>query len=118
MSAKNKITKDGNIVTIRSGSKKHRIPMLEIFYIESDDRRIVVNTISSSVMCYQKISEIETILGASFYRCHRSYIVNLEHVREYSNSFIRLKNRIKVPLSRRKCKEFKEKLSSYNDITE
>ena len=45
-------------------------------------------------------------LPGTFFRCHRSYIVNLRHVRYYDKNEIRLENEERIPLSKRRYKTF------------
>lgn len=114
MSISNK-PKGDNIIEMNCGGQHHRIPTHKITYIESDDRRIAVHTTDNKIVCYHRIRDIELLLGASFYRCHRSYVVNLKYIMEYSNCIICLENGAKIPLSRRKYTEFKKVLSLYNE---
>lgn len=114
MSVSNK-PRDDNIIEIRSRGQHYRIPVHKILFVESDDRKIVIRTIDNEVTCYHRISDFELMLDASFYRCHRSYIVNLRHIMGYSNYVICLVNGTKVPVSRRKYTELKKVLSLYNN---
>ncbi|MDA3953738.1 MAG: LytTR family DNA-binding domain-containing protein [Bacteroidales bacterium] len=53
---------------------------------------------------------------AAFFRCHRSYIVNLYHVSEINKTFIDclvLNNGTCIKLSRRKEKEFIDQFNSF-----
>ncbi len=47
------------------------------------------------------IFELETLLGASFVRCHRSYLVGLRHIRQITRTDIILDDGNILPLSRR-----------------
>ncbi|MGL4980779.1 MAG: LytTR family DNA-binding domain-containing protein, partial [Fusobacteriaceae bacterium] len=65
-----------------------------------------------------KISHLEEILSDEmFFRSHRSYIVNINHIREiepwFNGSFIIKveKKEISIPVSRSKAKELKEILN-------
>ncbi|MFF5995816.1 LytTR family transcriptional regulator DNA-binding domain-containing protein [Lysinibacillus sp. KU-BSD001] len=88
----------------------------EIDYIESVDGEILVNVAGTSYSCSLTLQELEKRLKAyGFYRCHRSYIVNLQKVREIitwtKNSYslkLHVGEGIVVPLSRSKLSELKE----------
>ncbi|TSB47454.1 LytTR family transcriptional regulator DNA-binding domain-containing protein [Alkalicoccobacillus porphyridii] len=92
---------------------------LEIDYIESQDGKgkIVIN--EESYLMDSTLAEIEQKLNAyGFYRCHRSYIVNLQKVREIitwsKNAYsLRINNSVQstIPLSRTKIQEIQEKFS-------
>lgn len=48
----------------------------------------------------------------NFYQCHKSYIVNLDHiVRYYKNGEIEMTEDIKIPVARRRKEEFLENLA-------
>lgn len=49
----------------------------------------------------------------NFYQCHKSYVVNLDHiVRYYKNGEIEMTEGIKIPVARRRKEEFLENLTS------
>jgi DNA-binding LytR/AlgR family response regulator len=52
---------------------------------------------------------LEENLGSAFYRIHKSFLVNVSHIKEYSKeggSFILLKNDMKVTVSQRRKDKF------------
>lgn len=60
--------------------------------------------------------------GVSFYRCHRSYIVNINHVKEvnYKDSYIVMSNDDKCYMSRQQKTDIREILDRMvrgNDIS-
>ena len=65
-----------------------------------------------TVPFYGKLEDLEPALTRpelvpdSFFRCHRSYIVNLRHVQLYDKNEIRLDNEDCIPLSKRRYKSF------------
>ncbi|MEZ0481657.1 LytTR family transcriptional regulator DNA-binding domain-containing protein [Planococcus sp. SSTMD024] len=91
----------------------------EIDYIESINSSAVVHVAGETYACALTLAELEERLQHyGFFRCHRSYIVNLQKVRELitwtKNSYsLRLttgKDSV-VPLSRTKLAELKELLN-------
>jgi ABC-2 type transport system ATP-binding protein len=91
----------------------------EIDYIESLDGSILVHAGGENYDCALTLTELEQkLLSFGFFRCHRSYIVNLQKVREIitwtKNSYsLRLhtgKDDV-VPLSRSKLQELKALLN-------
>ena len=91
----------------------------EIDFIESMDGSIIVHVGGEQYDCAMTLTELEQRLqNFGFYRCHRSYIVNLQKVREIitwtKNSYSLRLNTGKdavVPLSRSKLQELKALLS-------
>ncbi|WP_341962459.1 LytTR family transcriptional regulator DNA-binding domain-containing protein [Planococcus maritimus] len=91
----------------------------EIDYIESMNSTAVVHVAGETYTCALTLAELEErLLHYGFFRCHRSYIVNLQKVRELitwtKNSYsLRLttgKDSV-VPLSRTKLAELKALLN-------
>ncbi len=88
----------------------------EIDYIESVEGTVYVNVAGTSYSCALTLQELEKRLRPyGFYRCHRSYIVNLQKVREIitwtKNSYslkLNVQEGIVIPLSRAKLTELKE----------
>lgn len=87
----------------------------EVDYIESMDGSILVHVGGENYVCALTLTELEQRLSNfGFFRCHRSYIVNLQKVREIitwtKNSYSLRLNTGKdavVPLSRSKLQELK-----------
>ncbi|WP_256992855.1 LytTR family transcriptional regulator DNA-binding domain-containing protein [Paenibacillus sp. SSG-1] len=91
----------------------------EVDYIESMDGMILVHVGGENYVCALTLTELEQrLLNFGFFRCHRSYIVNLQKVREIitwtKNSYSLRLNTGKdavVPLSRSKLHELKSLLN-------
>ncbi|MCZ8022058.1 MAG: LytTR family DNA-binding domain-containing protein [Cyclobacteriaceae bacterium] len=72
----------------------------------------------SSIIASKPLGEFETLLQnhTSFFRAHRSYIINLKYVRKFSNKegdVIILLNELEVPLSRYRKKEFESAIAEF-----
>lgn len=91
----------------------------EVDYIESMNGSILVHVDGENYVCALTLTELEQkLLNFGFFRCHRSYIVNLQKVREIitwtKNSYSLRLNTGKdavVPLSRSKLHELKALLN-------
>ncbi len=89
---------------------------MEIDYIESQDGKAMIVMNHETFTLDSTLSEIEKKLELyGFYRCHRSYIVNLQKVREIitwsKNTYsLRIDNKIQstIPLSRAKIQAIQE----------
>ena len=71
-----------NIKTFNIKGKIFNIEVEKIKYIESNKRVVIIYEEDLKRRIYGKLDEIEEMLSSNFVRCHQSYIVNLEHVRE------------------------------------
>lgn len=80
-----------------------------ILYIEMEKKKLNIHTNSKIYSFYGSINEYEKLLPKSlFYRSHKSYIVNLSHVVEFTQDTICLDNGQSAYLSKRKHSDFKK----------
>ena len=86
----------------------------EIVFCEIIDRKIYLNLVSDEVLdYYERIENLETKLGGHFFRCHRSYLINLKHLKGYKNGTAYMDNGKEVPVSRLRSKEFSSVVLRY-----
>ena len=79
----------------------------EIVFCEIIDRKIYLNLASGDVVdYYERIENLETKLNNRFYRCHRSYLINLKHLKGYKNGTACMDNGKEIPVSRLRSREF------------
>ncbi len=64
--------------------EKKNLPYREILYFESDDRKVNIVTKSAQYSYYGRLSDVLTVIPEFFCQIHRSYIINLNHVTEFS----------------------------------
>ncbi|WBW96444.1 LytTR family transcriptional regulator DNA-binding domain-containing protein [Oceanirhabdus sp. W0125-5] len=87
----------------------------DIIYCESKDRASVLHTVEGEFQCSLTLTQLESKLKAfGFFRCHRSYIVNLQNIKELiawsKNSYSLIlndKNKSEIPLSKGRIEELK-----------
>ena len=92
---------------VQKGYEGRIIREEEIVFCEVIDRKIYLNLASGEVVdYYERIENLETKLGSHFFRCHRSYLINLKHLKGYKNGTACMDNGKEVPVSRLRSKEF------------
>lgn len=85
--------------------RKYRIPLDEILYFESADRKINIITKGNQYIFYGKLQEIADKLShEDFIYVHKSYIVNGKYIQEYSYREITMVNFEKIPISQKNRK--------------
>ena len=89
---------------------------------EAQGRRVVIHTLDGSYKSTQGMRHWESLLDiGSFYRPHRSYIINMKYVRSFSSTLITLEapGGVQYPayLARRRCQEFKNAYMLYVEAT-
>ena len=92
---------------VQKGYEGRIIPKDEIAFCEVIDRKIYLNLVSGEVVdYYERIENLESKLDSHFFRCHRSYLINLKHLKGYKNGTAYLDNGKEVPVSRLRSREF------------
>ena len=82
------------------------MPLENIYYMESQGHKIVLDTKDGKLEYYAKIGELEEELQGRFCRIHKGYLANLSYVEEYSRTEAILTNGDKLPLSKYKYGSF------------
>ena len=100
-----KNTEPGEIL-VRSGSITRNVPVIDIYYIESSNRKIIVSMRDEEIECYGKISEMEEELREGFFRIHKGYLVNMKYVERYSRTEVQMKNGKSLLISKYKYQDF------------
>ncbi len=92
---------------VQKGYERRIISLEDIIYCEIIDRKIYLNLVSSEVVdYYERIEHLETKLAGVFFRCHRSYLINLKHLKSYKNGIAYMEGGKEIPVSRLRSKEF------------
>lgn len=89
------------------------VDLQNIMYLEADASYTKVFMTDGNILISKKIKDFENILTLkeSFYRIHRSFIVNLLFINQYiktSGGFVILKNNVQIPVARERKEEFQE----------
>ena len=84
----------------------------QIWYVEASSHQCMIYTKEQEWILRQSISEVEKYLSScqKFVRCHRSYLVNLQHISAIVKAEVVLDNGKRLPLSRNASKEVNEAL--------
>lgn len=103
-----------NKICVTSNGKLIPLDLEEIIYATVEDKNTVIFSRRGKFEVNYTLSELEENLGPMFFRSHRSYLINLDHIEliePWFNSTFNLILRnidIKVPVSRSQSKEFKK----------
>jgi two-component system, LytTR family, response regulator len=91
------------------------LELRDIICCESDNNYTLVHTADSSKILVSKtLKEYDELLaGCGFYRVHKSYLINLAHIKRFEKQdggYIILTNDLKIPVASRKRDEMLELL--------
>ena len=102
-------------ITVNIDERLYVISLTDVDYIEASEKETLIFANQKKYVSKIKISKWEEMLkGNNFYRCHRSFIVNLDKITEIEQWFnsswiIKIKNyTTAIPVSRNNIKELKE----------
>ncbi|WP_338986036.1 LytTR family DNA-binding domain-containing protein [Fusobacterium animalis] len=111
------LIKNNNLkkITVNIDERLYVISLNDIDYIEASEKETLIFSNQKKYVSRIKISKWEEMLkGNNFYRCHRSFIVNLDKITEIEQWFnsswiLKIKNyTTAIPVSRNNIKELKE----------
>ncbi len=96
-------------ITIKGTNAVHRVQINRIEYIESQNKHILLSlsdgsTIVSGEPLY--IFERQLLLADGFFKCNRSYIVNIHQIDTYTAKEIKMRSGCRIPISRNCQREF------------
>lgn len=84
------------------------IPYRDIIYIQSDKRLSVIHTTAEKFKTYKKLSDMLEELPDTFIRCHQSFIVNRNYVRNVEGNQFLLSSGNVIPISKKYLKNVKD----------
>lgn len=93
-------------IVVKCQGVQRKFFLHDIRYIESSNKKVILNTNEGKFEVYGKLGEFEELLKESFFRCHRCYLVNMENICAYDFEEIQIIGGSKLPLSNRKYRDF------------
>lgn len=100
--------KKDKYLVISNKHDNYKIRIDTILYIEVQNKDITIHTIDNNYEVKMSMNKIEKELKEySFFRCHKSFLININFVENVKQYVAILENGQEVPVSRYKFKEFK-----------
>lgn len=97
-------------IIIKKQGHQIKLDINEITYIEVQKETITIHTLNGVYKINGTMNNIEKEIDCSrFFRCHKSFLVNLEHIKIIKQYIAILENNEEVPVSRYRFKETKDK---------
>ena len=96
-------------ITISNSGVHHRIVLSEVEYFEAQGKHVIISMkngeqLKANEALYTFEQHFEG--DSEFFKCHRSFIINLTQVSSYSAKEIVMRSQSVIPLSRNLIKEF------------
>ena len=105
-------------ITLQSGNHSLRLSLPDILYVETAPKHNVrVATVGKAHLFPASLASIEQALPADhFVRCHKSYLVNLDHIAQMGASTMTLDTEEEVPLGRKYAKDCQDAIIAYLNL--
>ena len=99
---------------VQKGCESNIISFQDIICCEIIDRKVYLYLASGEIIdYYDRIESLEKKLDGRFFRCHRSYLINLNHLKSYRNNTAYMADGKEIPVSRLRSKEFSKVILQY-----
>lgn len=99
---------------VQKGYESNIVSFQDIIYCEIIDRKVYLYLKSGEVIdYYDRIENLEKKLDGRFFRCHRSYLINLNYLKSYKNNTAYMTNGTEIPVSRLRNKDFSKVILHY-----
>ncbi|MBE5876260.1 MAG: response regulator transcription factor [Lachnospiraceae bacterium] len=97
-----------NYIMLKIDDNTKKINQKDIIYIEASDKYCYIRTVDDNLLYKKTLAELAATLTLdTFYRCHRSYLVNFNHIVSHTNNDITFTNNEKALISKTKLTGFK-----------
>lgn len=110
------ITLPQNVFTAQTNEGFCKIVIDDVNYLEAQNKQVLVYLSNGKTIAIRELfSKCEEVfsLEQGFFRCHRSYIVNLNGIEQFSKKDVTMNNNTVIPISRNNFTAFKETYFNY-----
>lgn len=102
---------------IQQGGVRTRVKLNEVVYAEVFNRKVVLHRLGGDIEYYGRMSELERLAGADFFRTHRAYLVNFNYVLQYNAGTVWLEGGGRALIAKKKFSEFVKLYLKFNALT-
>lgn len=104
------ISDNGKVIALTKRAIVSKVRIKDIIYCEVFNHQTIIHTLADEYSYSGTLDSLEPKLDNHFFRCHRSYLVNLDYVVDKEPGVAVLVEGSKVFISRRKQQEFTMRL--------
>ena len=106
---------------VKLGTRLLRLPHDQILYFSKDKMSVSAHCAGGHMLSWRETAEelVGRLPADCFLQCHKSFIVNLQHVREFhwSEDQLVMDNGDTLPISRRRIEELKKQVNAAANVT-
>ena len=100
-------------IILKSGQSTICIFCSDLMYLEVNNKTLTLHNQTYTTEFSGKLESVEKNLPARFFRCHRSYIVNMDYIVWFDRMDLHLSNGEIIPVSKRKYQDFSSTFLKY-----
>lgn len=101
-------------IMVKSGNETWRLDLDKLYYMEIYGHDIHAVCTDRTITCYGSLSDFEQVLvPKGFCRCHKSFLVNLRHIRQIGMTQIFMTDGSVLPVSKYRKKDVSEAFARY-----
>lgn len=104
----------GRFLLLHKGQDLKKIPFHDILYCEVVNHRVFIYEQENTHIYGSRIDDLEKELDDSFFRCHRSFLVNLRYINSYRGGIAYLTSGEKIPVATRRQAAFMKAFLHYH----
>lgn len=114
-----KVSKDleyekNDSIVVKTNGSEIILYRRDITYVESQGRKLILHMSSSKkIEIYDKMDAMQELLGETFVRSHKSYLINMKYIVERTNKEFYLSDGTVLPISKPNLKEVKIKFIAF-----
>lgn len=104
-----------HFIMAKTANMVQKVPIHSISHLEAQDKHVLLFTNSDDVLSITTpLNQLSKVLNIPcFFQCHRSYIVNMNHIRTCTKNTLTMHSGHTIPISRNCAKEFQETYFSF-----
>lgn len=109
------LNKENKQIVVKNRKGTYRISYKDILYAESKARVVNIYLKAGEVISfYSKLDDfIQSLQDERFFKCHKSFFVNMDHILKIENASIFIGNDMTIPISSTNIVAIKERYYNY-----
>lgn len=104
-------------IAVQKGSCLYIVDTYSLLYVEGRGRVARLVTEEGTLETYEKIANLSGRLNDRFLQSHKSYLVNLDRVRQFNGDNFLMENGVYIPVSQSRRKEVRQRFLNFVNQT-
>lgn len=100
-------------IEVKCGSNTYVISAPSLLYIESYGRTLLLTTDEEQLESYEKLTDFSGKLDRRFLICHKSFLINMDRVKQFLGDRFLMENDVWIPVSQSKRRVVREQFHQY-----